>query len=368
MATYLIYHDNCLDGFVSGMLAYFRLKEMFTTDKLVVVPGNYSDKPVDAKAGDTLILVDFSYPSEKLEELLSRGVNISIEDHHKSFVKDLESNKSLMSGARKTCNDNYITYSRGVKFTDSTDSEKRSGSFQFHLAENESGASLVMMRYTNSGQLPFSLDWFELINTVTLTKTHDLWLHGGDETSQAYALSHWFKKLSSGEECKALRYSMKKNPETSERDFAEMISKFIKVPLSEKVEEALTELKELDMKMSELADSDKVKKVKLKHFSISDDVKICYVQDPEISKIGISIMGSYLSRKRGWGIAILDAVVDDDRHIFSIRSNDTGKDVDVSEIAKWYFENGYAVSGGGHRNAAGVVFTKEKKTEFFELG
>lgn len=368
MTAYLIYHDNCLDGFVSGMLAYFRQKETFTTDKLIVVPSNYSDKPVDAKAGDMLILVDFSYPSTQLEELLSKGVNISIEDHHKSFMKDLESNITLMSGSEKTCSDSYVTYSRGVKFTDDSVEKVKGGSFQIHLSESESGASLVMTRYTAARQAPFGLDWLELINTVRLAKTHDLWLHGGDETSDAYALSHWFKKLSGGEECKALRDSMKNNPETSEKVFAEFIEKFIKVPLVDKLKEASVELKELDLKMSEIADSEKIKRVKLKHLPISDDIRICYVQDPEIFKIGISIMGSYLTRKRGWDVAILDAVVDDDRHIFSIRSDDSGKNVDVSEIAKWYFEKGYAVSGGGHRNAAGVAFTKEKKTEFFELG
>lgn len=398
--NYIVYHDSCLDGFLSGMIAYYKAV-FYGVKNLVILPMNYSDNRDSIVDAETITLVDFSWPMSVLSDLVQSGVDVAVVDHHKAFIEEfLQYNETAqflqkpVEGLKpiddplfiaSSDNSHYMRYHPASMKPLFTRMEFYHNTFQrpsvleFFLNNNEvkdkhsefvhSGSSLCFHVTTTGGGASESFKAFmldetngQLPETVRLGRYHDLWLHKGDEMSESYALSHWFKKFH--KEHRDMIEQMKKEPNNSAELFGEMVKKFNSVLLAEKLTQAWEELKTLNDKLEVLASSDAVKEVKLHHYH-PEGARICYVDSEDAKRLGISIVGSYLVRKKDWDVCIMDAVIDDEKHVYSLRSNGEGKDVDISEICSGYYKDGLALTGGGHKNAAGVAFTKDKKDHFF---
>uniref|UniRef100_UPI0037BFE0D5 hypothetical protein n=1 Tax=Flavobacterium sp. TaxID=239 RepID=UPI0037BFE0D5 len=316
---YLVYHDNCLDGFLSAATEVMFGGLTMKSDVLpIVVPSNYSDEPVKvSRPGSFIHIVDFSYAMPVLTEYCSNGISIELIDHHKTFVDSFVKYRSEDSQAEfrrvsspygpaslftwmvKPRNDIAPTLSHStvshltITLSDNTYKDKN---------QIDSGASLTLKKARSANYFfcknsPVS---DELEKIVELAREHDLWLHKGDEMAPSYALSHWFKKFSKRHS--ATRELMLLFPEISFHLFTKMVEDFFSVPLEDKIDEALKELRVTRERIKALTSSSAVKELKL-NIPGYDDVKVLYISSPEINEIGVSIIGSYMVREMGADVA-----------------------------------------------------------------
>ena len=79
----VIYHGNCADGFGAAW-AIWKLHPDWD-----FYPGVYQDDPPNVR-GREVYLVDFSYKSDVVREMLKDAVSIMVIDHHKSAIEDLD--------------------------------------------------------------------------------------------------------------------------------------------------------------------------------------------------------------------------------------------------------------------------------------
>lgn len=88
MSKICIYHGNCADGF--GAAWVVRRAAQFRGDlkDWEFYPGVYQSLPPDVTSKD-VVIVDFSYKSEVIEQMLKTAKSILIIDHHKSAIEDL---------------------------------------------------------------------------------------------------------------------------------------------------------------------------------------------------------------------------------------------------------------------------------------
>lgn len=82
--TLCIYHGNCADGFSSAWVVRRALGAAVSFHA-----GVYNDPPPDV-AGRDVILVDFSYRRDVLEQIIDQAASVTILDHHKTAQADLE--------------------------------------------------------------------------------------------------------------------------------------------------------------------------------------------------------------------------------------------------------------------------------------
>lgn len=80
----VIYHANCADGF-SAAWCFWRA----IGDSAEYVPGVYQQPPPDVR-GRNVYLVDFSYKRPVVEAMLLEAKSVTLIDHHKSAIEDLE--------------------------------------------------------------------------------------------------------------------------------------------------------------------------------------------------------------------------------------------------------------------------------------
>lgn len=85
MKKLCIYHGNCADGFASAWV----VRKKFGEENVEFHPGVYQFPPPDVSERDVIIL-DFSYKRAVIEEMLKTAHSITIIDHHKSAIEDLE--------------------------------------------------------------------------------------------------------------------------------------------------------------------------------------------------------------------------------------------------------------------------------------
>ncbi len=108
MKKLCIYHGDCADGFTSAWVvrkAFQRLDE-----EVEYFAGNYANSQELPTVQDRrVLLVDFSYKRPVIETMLEQAVSVTILDHHKTAMDDLQDVKGLMatfdmnrSGARIT--------------------------------------------------------------------------------------------------------------------------------------------------------------------------------------------------------------------------------------------------------------------------
>ena len=80
----VIYHGNCADGFGAAWCFWNKYK-----DGVDFHPGTYSKDPPDVTGRD-VYLVDFSYKRAVVEKMLETANSITLIDHHKTAIEDLE--------------------------------------------------------------------------------------------------------------------------------------------------------------------------------------------------------------------------------------------------------------------------------------
>lgn len=79
MRPLIVYHGNCPDGAGAALAAY----ERFGDDALYV-PGFYDGAPPRMERGQTVYLVDFSWPRKDIEAARIAGNRIVVIDHHET--------------------------------------------------------------------------------------------------------------------------------------------------------------------------------------------------------------------------------------------------------------------------------------------
>ena len=92
MKKLCIYHSNCADGFTSAWVVRKALGE-----DVDFHAGVYQDAPPEVKGRD-VVMVDFSYKCQVLEQMAQTANTITVLDHHKTAEEDL----------RIFCQDNYL--------------------------------------------------------------------------------------------------------------------------------------------------------------------------------------------------------------------------------------------------------------------
>jgi oligoribonuclease NrnB/cAMP/cGMP phosphodiesterase (DHH superfamily) len=83
----VIYHGNCADGF-SAAWCFWDARDKFP-DGLEFHKGVYNEPPPDV-TGKVVYLVDFSYKKEIVTEMLEGAESITLIDHHKTAIEDLQ--------------------------------------------------------------------------------------------------------------------------------------------------------------------------------------------------------------------------------------------------------------------------------------
>lgn len=83
-----IYHGNCADGFGAAWAVRYAAKQKGELDQWAFYPGVYQQEPPDV-TGKDVVLVDFSYKSNVIQQMLESAKSVTIIDHHKSAIEDL---------------------------------------------------------------------------------------------------------------------------------------------------------------------------------------------------------------------------------------------------------------------------------------
>ncbi|WP_374414253.1 hypothetical protein [Novosphingobium colocasiae] len=84
MTDIVIYHDKCIDGFTAAWAC------KFAWPAAQFVARNYGMLPDIEVAGANILIVDFSFPADVLEQMIAQGAkSIVILDHHKTAQEDL---------------------------------------------------------------------------------------------------------------------------------------------------------------------------------------------------------------------------------------------------------------------------------------
>ena len=78
----VIYHGGCYDGFTSAWLLWKAFGD------IEFLPATYG-KMLPEPSGKNVLMVDFSYPRDRLEKLHARCDNFLVLDHHKTAEADL---------------------------------------------------------------------------------------------------------------------------------------------------------------------------------------------------------------------------------------------------------------------------------------
>lgn len=82
--TYVLYHNNCLDGFMSAVIAYSKLGE-----KAEYIGVNHQENPPVMEKDSIIYFVDFAYPRPITENLQKKHKEMIILDHHKTAQEQL---------------------------------------------------------------------------------------------------------------------------------------------------------------------------------------------------------------------------------------------------------------------------------------
>ena len=426
MKHYIVYHRDCLDGFVSAILVYTRALYL-GTENIVMIPANYGEGPVNVKSGDTVTLVDFSYSSEVIDKMLKYGANVVIADHHKTAIEDIAGNiKKAINNEESqypfkgmtfdsdinivadgnqyplssnslqdylncipvvdicNCIDDDFSLFSDLIFKDKNPCSKFAGYLAYSDANGKnniskrSAAGIVYQKLKGTisnkteNQLKFILG-NDIGRLVELAQSHDLWLHDGDYTDKAMQLSYWFKHFK--EETDDITKSLQELPnlsadkllrhsELSVALFELLRKNFLSTTLNEKLAIGKEILDKDVFIIKEILKDTKTVKL---NDSICSDVKVGYIHDERLKKVGVSLTGSIMVRDGGYDVAILSTPnhPEESDIIYSLRSNGKGSNVDLTNITKHFVSKGIASTGGGHVNAAGMKVKKE--LSFFEI-
>jgi len=81
----VIYHSNCADGFSAAWCFWHAFR-----DGADYFPGVYQQEPPPAIVGRDVYLVDFSYKRAVVEAMLRLANSVTLIDHHKTAIEDLQ--------------------------------------------------------------------------------------------------------------------------------------------------------------------------------------------------------------------------------------------------------------------------------------
>jgi oligoribonuclease NrnB/cAMP/cGMP phosphodiesterase (DHH superfamily) len=83
----ILFHAHCLDGFGAAYAAW-----KYFGDNASYFPVSYGDsiEHIDT-VGKDIYIVDFSFPPEQVAKMLEVATNVTIIDHHKTFIDAVES-------------------------------------------------------------------------------------------------------------------------------------------------------------------------------------------------------------------------------------------------------------------------------------
>lgn len=84
MKPLLIYHGDCQDGFGAAWAVWKKHGDAFD-----YFPGIHGQQPPDVTGRD-LVIADFSYPLQHMQDLIQQAKSITILDHHVSAWKELQ--------------------------------------------------------------------------------------------------------------------------------------------------------------------------------------------------------------------------------------------------------------------------------------
>lgn len=84
MKTYILFHQNCQDGFGSAFAAWKHFGSSAT-----YIPVSHGNPPPEIPEDSLVYILDFSYPREILENLNKRMAKLQVIDHHKTAEEDL---------------------------------------------------------------------------------------------------------------------------------------------------------------------------------------------------------------------------------------------------------------------------------------
>lgn len=78
----VIYHADCLDGLGAAWVAFRKFAKQAR-----YIPARYGDPLPNIQAGDSVYILDYSFPPEVLFEAASRAESITLLDHHQTAIK-----------------------------------------------------------------------------------------------------------------------------------------------------------------------------------------------------------------------------------------------------------------------------------------
>ena len=86
----VIYHHPCADGAGSAYVVWKYFRENFPEKKIEYFPMNIGSKPPQNLTGKNVLICDYSYKKEIVQDLTTKVNKLLIIDHHKSAEKDLK--------------------------------------------------------------------------------------------------------------------------------------------------------------------------------------------------------------------------------------------------------------------------------------
>lgn len=85
MTTHCIYHDQCVDGLTAGWIVSRALAMKGV--EVEMHAGRYGEPPPEIGERDTVYIVDFSYPTNQLDDLCERADVVFLWDHHQTSLE-----------------------------------------------------------------------------------------------------------------------------------------------------------------------------------------------------------------------------------------------------------------------------------------
>lgn len=294
-----IYHHNCADGFCAATIFKYWSGVNFDFH-----PGIYQSPAPEDIEGRDVYLVDFSYKRPVVEAMLEKAATVTLIDHHKTALEDLE---PLMK---------QYDYAGAP--------------FRWYATIEKSGAMLAWEYWQKTFNPDF--DGEQLPEAPPLIKTiqdRDLWQFKLARTrevqanifSYPYDFDIWYDMITRSKDKNWLENFADQGEAIERKHFKDM-----------------RELVDASMRRIDIELPPEGKGLNIWHIAVAN---VPYTLSSDA--------GHYLMEHhhQPFGACYMDMP---DGRVFSLRSNDSGPD--VSAIAKYY-------GGGGHRNAAGFKVPRD---------
>ena len=109
IATTVLYHGGCLDGFGSALATWMK-----HGNEAQYIPVTYGQAPPKVPAEHSVMIVDFSYPYEMMKKLIAEHAYVVLLDHHLGSEEDA---KRLMGENHSNFTCYHDTFEYGATLT-----------------------------------------------------------------------------------------------------------------------------------------------------------------------------------------------------------------------------------------------------------